>query len=108
MGGAHELVRDDGAETVSATDELVPDESVAAGVGELETDAAAERTLNAGETVKHATVEPDESEAPRSPVSGEFVDSADDSTEDDADDDELSADGHGSRELVAGPRDLND
>jgi segregation and condensation protein B len=107
-GASDELVRDDGAETVSATDELVPDESVAAGVGELETDAAAERTLNAGETVKHATVEPDESEAPRSPVSGEFVDSADDSTEDDADDDELSADGHGSRELVAGPRDLND
>jgi hypothetical protein len=32
----------------------------------------------------------------------------DDSAEDDAEEDELSADGHGSRELVAGPRDLGD
>jgi hypothetical protein len=29
----------------------------------------------------------------------------DDTSDDDADDDELSADGHGSRELVAAPRD---
>jgi len=31
-----------------------------------------------------------------------------DSAEDDAEDDELSADGHGSRELVAAPRDVDD
>jgi segregation and condensation protein B len=38
-------------------------------------------------------------------VSSEAQDALDDTSEDDADDDELSADGHGSRELVAAPRD---
>ncbi len=35
-------------------------------------------------------------------------DAVEDSAEDDADDEELSADGHDSRELVAGPRDMGD
>ena len=41
-------------------------------------------------------------------ISSEAQDALDDSSEDDADEDELSADGHGSRELVAAPRDSGD
>ena len=106
------LVRDDGAVMTGAIDELSPDpgaqDAIARGDAELETDAEAELTLNAGETPQHATVETDESESSPGSVSSEFVDPVEDSPEDDADDDELSADGHGSRELVAAPRDPND
>jgi len=41
-------------------------------------------------------------------ISSESQDALDDAAEDDVDDDELSADGHGSRELVAAPRDSDD
>jgi len=36
------------------------------------------------------------------------ADALEDAADDDADEDELSADGHGSRELVAAPRDIDD
>jgi segregation and condensation protein B len=41
-------------------------------------------------------------------MSSESQDALDDAAEDDVDDDELSADGHGSREMVAAPRDSDD
>jgi segregation and condensation protein B len=52
----------------------------------------------------------DEAEAGRTlstldAISSESRDALDDASEDDVDEDELSADGHGSRELVAAPRD---
>jgi segregation and condensation protein B len=77
---------------------------------ELETEAAAERTLSAGEAPSDtAAADAEESEvSPQSSSASDSVDAIDDSADDEADDDELSADGHGSRELVAGPRDLND
>jgi hypothetical protein len=36
------------------------------------------------------------------------LDALDDAGDDDSDEDELSADGHGSRELVAAPGDIDD
>jgi hypothetical protein len=41
-------------------------------------------------------------------IAGESPDAFEDVADDDSDDDELSADGHGSRELVAAARDIDD
>jgi segregation and condensation protein B len=68
-------------------------------------DAEVERTLRAGDgSGEQATAEADEVEASNS---SEAQDVIDDSSDEDVDEDELSADGHGSRELVAGPSDLD-
>ena len=77
---------------------------------DIEEDAEAERTLGADSASQHPA-ESDESEASESNTTKESLESLetlDDASEDDADEDELSADGHGSRELVAAPRDSDD
>ena len=71
-------------------------------------DAEAERTLAAGEVEYNSTAESDDSDTSHSATSSESADALDDTADDDADEDELSADGHGSRELVAAPPDLDD
>jgi hypothetical protein len=70
-------------------------------------DTEAERTLTSGNFSKH-TVDSDEADASDSATSNESLDALDDAGDDDSDEDELSADGHGSRELVAAPRDIDD
>jgi hypothetical protein len=71
-------------------------------------DAEADRTLSSdGHAPKH-TAESDDSEATESNATNDSLDALDDGSDDDADEDELSADGHGSRELVAAPRDSDD
>jgi hypothetical protein len=47
-------------------------------------------------------------ESTESNATNESLDALDDGSDDDADEDELSADGHESRELVAAPRDSDD
>ena len=79
--------------------ETVEVESVMAEGG----DAEAHRTLTADREPQH-TAESDESEISESSAAGESPETLDEASEDD-DEDELSADGHGSRELVAAPRD---
>jgi segregation and condensation protein B len=71
-------------------------------------DAEAERTLASGEAAHHSSAESDDSDASNTATSNESADTSDDSADDDSDEDELSADGHGSRELVAAPPDLDD
>lgn len=71
-------------------------------------DADAERTLTSGKAPKRTPAEVDDPDASSSAITDESPDALDDSPDDDAEDDELSADGHGSRELVAAPRDLDD
>ena len=75
-----------------------------------ESEAEAERTLSAREVQEPpvAVSEADETEASTAGDVAEPLDALDDSADEEADEDELSADGHGSRELVAGPRDLDD
>jgi segregation and condensation protein B len=75
--------------------------------GEASHDAEADRTLSAVSSSKHAA-EADESETSEGTITSESLDALDDAAEDDSDEDELSADGHGSRELVAAPRDIDD
>jgi hypothetical protein len=70
-------------------------------------DFEADRTLSSGDASKHAA-DSDESDAPERAITGESPDALEDAADDDADEDELSADGHGSRELVAAPRDIDD
>jgi segregation and condensation protein B len=74
---------------------------------EVDGDAEAERTLDADSASQHTT-ESDESEASESNTTKESLETLDDASEEDADEDELSADGHGSREMVAAPRDSDD
>ena len=75
---------------------------------EGESDAEAERTLAASENSNpRATAETEDAEASSMVESSESLDALDDAVDEDADEDELSADGHGSRELVAAPRDLD-
>jgi segregation and condensation protein B len=70
----------------------------------VESDAEAERMLRAGEgSSQHGSAEGEDADA----KSRDSLDAVDDSSDEEADEDELSADGHGSRELVAGPRDLD-
>jgi len=75
---------------------------------DAEADAEAERTLTSAKATRRASSEADDPEASGSATANETSDVLDESTDDDAEDDELSADGHGSRELVAAPRDLDD
>jgi segregation and condensation protein B len=70
-------------------------------------DFEADRTLSSVDTSKHAA-ESDDSDAPEPAITSESPDALEDAADDDADEDELSADGHGSRELVAAPRDIDD
>ena len=84
-----------------ATDEHAANDAVA--TAEHESDAEAERTLSSDHAPQH-TAESDESEASESHITSESLESLDDASDDDVDEDELSADGHGSRELVAAPR----
>jgi segregation and condensation protein B len=70
-------------------------------------DIEADRTLSSGDASKHAA-ESDDSDAPEPAITNESPDALEDAADDDADEDELSADGHGSRELVAAPRDIDD
>jgi segregation and condensation protein B len=70
-------------------------------------EAEADRTLSAGNTSKHAA-DSDDPDTSDNAISSESSDALDDAADDDSDEDELSADGHGSRELVAAPRDIDD
>jgi segregation and condensation protein B len=70
-------------------------------------DLEADRTLSSGDTSKHAA-ESDDSDAPEPAITNVSPDALEDAADDEADEDELSADGHGSRELVAAPRDIDD
>ena len=70
-------------------------------------DLEADRTLSSGDASKHAA-ESDDSDAPEPSITNATPDALEDAADDDADEDELSADGHGSRELVAAPRDIDD
>ena len=79
-----------------------------AGEGAGHSDAEAERTLSSGSAEHHSSAESDDSDASHSATSNDSSDALDDSGDDDADEDELSADGHGSRELVAAPPDIDD
>jgi segregation and condensation protein B len=79
-----------------------------AGHPDADSDAEADLTLSSGEAEHHASAESDDSETSPSATSNDSLDALDDSGDDDADEDELSADGHGSRELVAAPPDIDD
>jgi hypothetical protein len=70
-------------------------------------DRDADRTLTSGTVSKHSA-DCDEADTSDSAISSESLDALDDASDDDSDEDELSADGHGSRELVAAPRDIDD
>ncbi len=70
-------------------------------------DTEAERTLTSGNLSKRAA-DSDETDTSDSAISSESLDALDDAADDDVDEDELSADGHVSRELVAAPRDIDD
>jgi segregation and condensation protein B len=71
----------------------------------MESDAEVERTLSGNESSgQHATAEAEDAET----NSSDSPEAGDESSDEETDEDELSADGHGSRELVAGPRDLED
>jgi len=82
----------------------------------VDDDVEADRTLsadfaaNSGGTSDQAAAHSDDSDAADSAVSGKPTGALGDTSADDDDDDEdeLSADGHDSRELVAAPRDVDD
>jgi segregation and condensation protein B len=78
-----------------------------ADAGGAHDDSEAHRTLTSGNVSKH-TADSDEADTSDSAISSESLDALDDASDDDSDEDELSADGHGSRELVAAPRDIDD
>jgi hypothetical protein len=78
-----------------------------ADAGGAHDDTEADRTLTSGNVSKH-TADSDEADTSDSAISSESLDPLDDAADDDSDEDELSADGHGSRELVAAPRDIDD
>jgi segregation and condensation protein B len=70
-------------------------------------DIEADRTLSSGKASKHAA-ESDDSDVSEPAIGSDSPDALEDAADDDSDEDELSADGHGSRELVAAPRDIDD
>jgi segregation and condensation protein B len=78
-----------------------------ADAGGAHDDTEADRTLTSGNVSKH-TADSDEADTSDRAISSESLDALDDAADDDSDEDELSADGHGSRELVAAPRDIDD
>ena len=91
---------------VEGTDTTHSANDAVAANSEIEDESEAERTLGADSASQH-TAESDESEGSESNTTKESLETLDDPSEDD-DEDELSADGHGSRELVAAPRDGDD
>ena len=98
---AHDAVAD--ADADGSHDEATDQAVSTADVDDLEAD----RTLSSGDTSKHAA-ESDDSDAPEPAITNVSPDALEDAADDEADEDELSADGHGSRELVAAPRDIDD
>ena len=114
-GGAVEAVASaQGGDTTHAehaADHDVSDTTAHAGVSHAANDAVATVQGETDETEAHRTLtgdhaaESDDSEASDSSAASESLEPLDDGSDDDADEDELSADGHGSRELVAAPRD---
>jgi len=112
-GATHKAVAIPDAEATDAHDAVADadgshDHATHKAVSTPETDDfEADRTLSSGDTSKHA-VESDDSDASEPAVSSESPDALEDAADDDGDEDELSADGHGSRELVAAPRDIDD
>jgi segregation and condensation protein B len=97
--GAHDAVVDAVGEHDAAAHQAVSSPNV--------DDIAADRTLSSGNASKHAA-ESDDSDVSESAIASESPDALEDAADDDSDEDELSADGHGSRELVAAPRDIDD
>jgi segregation and condensation protein B len=97
--GAHDAV----AETVGAHDAAAHQAVSSPNVDDIEV----ERTLSSGNASKHSA-ESDDSDVSEPAIAGESPDAFEDVADDDSDDDELSADGHGSRELVAAARDIDD
>ena len=73
-----------------------------------EGDAVHDSVADASGNVSKHTADSDEADTSDSAISSESLDALDDAADDDSDEDELSADGHGSRELVAAPRDIDD
>ena len=78
-----------------------------ADAGGAHDDTEAHRTLTSGNVSKHSA-DSDEADTSDSAISSDSLDALDDASDEDSDEDELSADGHGSRELVAAPRDIDD
>ena len=105
-GGVAHIVAPEGEHATHAGHDAVATSDIDA-TSDVEEDAEAERTLSADSASQHSA-ESDESEASESNTTKESLETPDDASEDDADEDELSADGHGSRELVAAPRDSDD
>jgi len=96
------------AETDAATDAADAVAHQRRAEADADGEAEADRTLSGGEGTPRASAESDDSETPDGTPSSESLEALDDPSDDEADDDELSADGNDSRELVAGPRDVDD
>jgi segregation and condensation protein B len=113
-GDASDSARDAVADAAGVHDAIPATASAGEGAQDAVADAGgahddteADRTLTSGNVSKH-TADSDEADTSDSAISSESLDALDDATDDDSDEDELSADGHGSRELVAAPRDIDD
>ena len=102
-GAEGEGAHDAGADAVGAHDAAAHQAVSSSNVDDIEAD----RTLSSGNASKHSA-ESDDSDVSESAIASESPDALEDAADDDSDDDELSADGHGSRELVAAPRDIDD
>ena len=101
--GAHDY----SAEGVAATDAAHGMHDAVASA-RTDDDAEVDRTLSGGGHAPKHTAESNDAESTESNATNESLDALDDGSDDDADEDELSADGHESRELVAAPRDSDD
>lgn len=88
-----------GADEAASNAEGIADDVVEVAVAEVAADS---------EVISRPTAESDDSETSNPVISSESSGASEEVADEDADDDELSADGHGSRELVAAPRDVND
>jgi segregation and condensation protein B len=99
----HEVAHDAVSSAEDVGHEVAHDAVSSAEIDRAESVAAGARD----EAVLNSAAESDDSESSDGTISSESLD-ADEAAEDDADDEELSADGHGSRELVAAPRDIDD
>jgi segregation and condensation protein B len=96
---AHDAARSESEASSSVASHVHPDSDA---------DAEAVRTLTSDKATRRASSDAEDPEASNSAITDESHEALDDSADDDTEDDELSADGHGSRELVAAPRDLDD
>jgi segregation and condensation protein B len=114
-GGAHSAAAQAAGDASNSAHDAAPAgasggedaQDAVAEAGGAHDDTEAHRTLTSGNVSKH-TAESDEADTSDSAISSESLDALDDAADDDTDEDELSADGHGSRELVAAPRDIDD